>query len=269
MIVTLFVLVALWKEWWRTSLSHALLRLSTWILYLVSAGGLFFFLLFEILGVWPISQTTGNVNWFAVVPGFAVAGILLYAIFSTQKPEGSFRFFRAFWLVTCALTVISIYKPTSARYWELSLIAFLITGAWAVSGLEKHRKALVTGLVAASLLNVAVLGQSYFANTLEHGATSDSYHWLWVHDSSGDYRPVVRAYQELQSSSQGSNGFCEEDSIQVDEGRNAFVLQVYRGFARKQGLEKACEAGHVSAHYNIGSKASEPPKPGLGDLQIF
>jgi hypothetical protein len=265
MVVTLFVLVALWRKWWQTSLSHALLRLSTWILYLVSAGGLFFFFLFEISGVWPISQTTGNVNWFAVVPGFTIAGILLYAIFSAAKPEAPFRFFRALWLVTCALTVISIYKPTSARYWELSLITFLITGAWAVSGLEKHRKALVTGLIAASLLNVAVLGQSYFADTLEHGATSDSYHWLWVHDSSGDYRPVVRAYQELQ----GSKDFCEEDSIQVDEGRNAFVLQVYRGFARKQGLEKPCETGHLSAHYNIGSKPSEPLKMGLGDLQIF
>jgi hypothetical protein len=262
--VTLVTLLAVWKQWWKTSLSKRLLQVSSWILALVSAAGLFFFFLFEISGVWPISQTTGNVNQFALVPGFAVAAILLYAIFQKRDWPKSFLFFRTLWLTTSALTVISIYKPTSARYWELSMLTFLITGAWALSEIQKHQKVLVSGLIAASLLNVAVLSQSYFAETLLHGATADSYHWLWVHDSSLDYRPVVRAYQSLEA----SKAVCDDDLINVDQGRNLYVLQVYRRFARVGQYGRPCEAGHGPDRYFFGTNPGGAPTTGLGDIKI-
>jgi hypothetical protein len=268
--VTLITLIAVWKQWWKSSMSKKLLQISGWILTLVSIAGLFFFFLFEISGVWPISQTTGNVNELALIPGFGVAAILLYAVFNreihrdlqkTGWPK-SFLFFRTLWLATSALTVISIYKPTSARYWELSMLTFLIVGAWALSELKKHQKLLVSGLVVASLLNVAVLAKSYFAETLLHGATAESYHWLWVHDSSLDYRPVVRAYQLLETSKE----VCDEDFVDVDQGRNLYVLQVYRRFERMGQYGRPCEAGHIPERHTF--LTGDAQSPGLGDVKI-
>lgn len=267
-VATLMVLVGLWRRWWKTGLSENLLHISSWILAPFAVAGMFFFFLFEISGVWPISQTTGNVNSLALVPGFAVGGILLYAILRPGERSQLFLFFRAFWLVTCALTVISIYKPTSARYWELATVTFLITGALAISEMQsrgqKYWKGLLSGLIAASSLNLVVLSQSYFVTTLLHGATAESYHWLWVHDTSADYRPVVRAYEGLRT----TRGFCAQDVTEVDEGRNAFVLQVYRKFAQLQEAEKPCETDHDTEHYKIGIDPAVEPVPGLGDLHV-
>jgi len=264
--VTLVTLIAVWKQWWKTQLSKRLLQVSGWILTLVSIAGLFFFFLFEISGVWPISQTTGNVNELALIPGLGVAGILLYAIFKKNDQETtrskSFLFFRTLWLATSALTVISIYKPTSARYWELSMLTFLVVGAWALSEIKRHQKLLVSGLVAASLVNVAVLAKSYFAETLLHGATAESYRWLWVHDSSLDYRPVIRAYKFLETSKE----VCDDDFIDVDQGRNLYVLQVYRRFERTGQYGKPCEVGHIPERYALGTGSTQTP--GLGDVKI-
>lgn len=257
---------AIWVNAWRFPVSPPLVKLGSRVLRIAGAVGFFFFTLFELSGVWPTSQTTGVIQLGAALPGLALTYLLGREIWQSRE-DAKLKFFLEAWLAVLSITILTIYKPSSARYWELTLIGFLL-----LSALAWRPGRFTPALVLIALLNLVHLGANYFTATLAGGAREDTYQWLWVKDRALDYRPVVVAYRELQHL-----GLCAEDSIRTDQDRNSYVLDVYRKFARQSGREAACAAGKPPASYFLGKTAPagatlvrEPhPGLGLGDLSIY
>ncbi len=242
------------------------MKLGSRVIRLAAAVGFFFFTLFELSGIWPTSQTTGVIQVWATLPGLALTFLLGREIWRTRD-DPELKFFFEAWLAVLAITILTIYKPSSARYWELTLLGFLI-----LSALSWRPSRFTPALVLIAALNLVHLGTSYYRATLQEGAKEETYKWLWVKDRALDYRPVVVGYRKLQAL-----GLCANDVTRTDQDRNSYVLDVYRKFARQAGKEKDCEAGKSPATYFLGKSApggatlveEARPGSGLGDLSIY
>ena len=260
------LIVAIWLNAWRFSFSPPLVSFGNRVIRIAAAVGFFFFALFELSGIWPTSQTTGVIQIGAALPGLALTYLLGREIWKARNDKALQFFFDA-WLAVLAITILTIYKPSSARYWELTLLGFLL-----LSALSWRPTRFTPALVLIAVLNLVHLGTNYFTATLLGGAKEETYRWLWVKDRALDYRPVVVGYRKLQTL-----GLCAQDSTRTDQDRNSYVLDVYRKFQRQAGKERDCAAGKAPASYYLGKSApggatlveEARPGTGLGDLSIY
>jgi len=249
-LMNLFLLAFAHLRWGSQPVMSKLLRFSRWVIYPVGWTGVFIFVLFELSGVWPISQSTGIIFPLLMLPGLLLTGGVFFMGKDLRNTHPTPDFLKRLFLALTAFVVANAYKPTSAKYWELPLLVFLLLSAlWVVECAQKKKWVIPLVLVCSGVHFIFIF-QVYFFQTVHYGAQAPSYRWLWVKDSALYYRPIIPVYQALLE----RDHLCLQDQIHVDEERNDFVLRVYRSFSRQQGLEQDCPLQGVRRYYWIGRK---------------
>lgn len=242
-------------EFWRHTLISKALHLFVRLFLMIGAIGAFFFIVFQLVGVWPVFQITLQRPALIHLTGIFVAGCFLYLLVgfffpsiirynqALTKSRSTQYFARAF-LLCCAFTILSIFKPTSLRYWcgpfffallfTLSFTQDMISARPSYAGRsQRYLNAMLILLMTALTTQNQIYIYRFFAQS---GAIKDTAKWLWVKDTSLDYRPMIPIYRALKSSAK----ICSNDVVRVDEFRNQFVLDVYRSFESFLGKELRC-----------------------------
>lgn len=238
------------------------------ILLILAIPGVFFFLFFEWAGFWPYAQITGAVRAPWVPLNFALgAGVLFTGITSTSLRDRSRDLrplFIAFLWVT-AVTTFSVFKPTSAKYWTLPTSLFVILSGILWSRVRYAR--VIAALFVA--WNLSYAGWAYFQPYLQHGATRESFAFLWVKDSARYYRPVLRAYRWLESEG------CHLNEIVLDGERTDFTFRLQQRFDEARKKTVHCKLGLEQKFY-VGAEASAPAEStrvahheSWGDLSVY
>ena len=247
-LMNLFLLAFAHLRWGSRPGMVKLIRFSRWVIYPVASAGVFIFVLFELSGVWPMSQSTGIIFPLLMFPGLLLTGGIFLLSMDWRKAHPIHHFFRALFLALTAFVVANAYKPTSAKYWELPLLAFLLLAALWVVECAAKKKWVMPLVWVCSGLHFILIFQYYLLQTVHHGATAQPYRWLWVKDSALYYRPIIPIYQTLLE----MDHLCAQDQIHVDEERNEFVLRVYRSLSHRQGAERDCDPQRAGRHYWVG-----------------
>lgn len=210
-----------WDSRWIQKLAENFGSILDRIVLFLAIPGVLFFGFFEWGGFWPYAQSTGVLSPIWGVGYWILIGVGAYFFRRNLRLSDPLL---SGWLVLLLIAVFTGYKPTSARYWQVSLLGFLLNLAFWISQFEiselRFQRRVVIGVISAFVL---YSGSHFYFRflrpTLDFGATKAEFRFLQIfHDSAEYYRPVLPVLDWMK----GQN--LKWERLDIESGRNEPVL---------------------------------------------